>query len=328
MSQTMQINILPFDVLSDVSEEILKSEKKNTQRAYKRIYTDFAYFVDYRNIEEINYLSSNDVGAFLAKYKNKPSARNQASSALRKLLRAVNERQDITIENMTAIERKLKSVKMPKPDKLFVSRNKLIEARENAVWLFDDKALRIRNVLMLDLMMHTMMRKDEIVQCRLSDLRLEEGRIMVRSKGAAEDQYGTRIVDDYIPLSETLIDSIKQYISQWRIKCLNEKSRPRLEYPTTILEKAPLFTSHRCKGISASGVDMVCRAFIKSVFQENTNITPNHGAHCIRRSIAQHKHKHGVNLATIQQMLRHQNIETTMKYISVEKDEVDAAFLS
>ena len=327
MKQLEHTPALPFDIISDISEEILKYEKRNTQRAYKRIYNDFAYFADYRNIEEIDYLSSNDIGAFLAKYKNKPSARNQASSALRKLLRAINERPDITIENMSAIERKMKSVKKPKPDKLFLPRKKLLEARENAIWLFDDKALRIRNVLILNLMMHTMMRKDEIVQCRLSDIRLEEGRIMVRSKGSAEDDTGTRIVDDYIPLTNELIEAIKHYVSQWRIQCLNETSRPRLDYPTSILETAPLFVSHHCKGISASGVDMVCRAFITSVFPEGANITPNHGAHCIRRSMAQHKHKSGVKIATIQRMLRHQNIETTMKYLNVGKDEVDAAFM-
>jgi len=320
-------NATPTDVILDRFHDIRGTMNPNTARAYFRIISDFASYLDEREILHFSGLTNLEVSRFLSKYNDKPTAFNQALSAIKFIL-STCEGSDIEIENLGRIRERVKGKKTSQPDKLFLNRRQLLESRDNAYMLYQRRDIRARNILLFDLAMHTMMRCDELAQVRIGDIDTEEHRIKVRGKGGAGDTAGNRVITAALKLTDQLMIDIERYLVNWRKPCKGETETPSLKKSSKAMCDAPLFTGQKATALTPSAINYVASSMIGSIFEtESKTIPRNHAIHCIRRSMASIRLKKGMSITAIQAMLRHNDVRTTMRYISITQDELDEYFL-
>jgi len=322
----------PCDQILSILPGITKKMNPNTARAYYRHINAFAEYIDHARIMSFNGITDDTVNGFLVDCSNRPNTYNQALSAVLFILDFCDANIS-EVENYTRIKSRLKQKRLPAASvqKLTLSRYKLLAARDNAYGLYSDRSLLIRNLLIFDVAMHTMMRCDELVQIHLGDIDMNEKRLYVRGKGGASDSDGNRSVTGSIQLTQKLTDQIGEYINQWRFKCYSETRKPNYKIPGTINPDSPLFVSQKKKGISASAINKIASEIISSIYQGNDGYDPNkvprnHAIHCIRRSMATARLNTGEKIENIQMMLRHANIQTTMRYLDITQKTIDECF--
>ena len=316
----------PFSMINSMAEENSKIMNKNTAIAYNRIWRDFSEYLDSEEVHHFDDMSKSHILKFLSRFNMKPFSYNQARSAIFKILYDIIDRYDISIEKIETMKTQIKSKKVKSDEKLFLSLSDIKEARDHAYTLFSDRAIRERNLLIFDLIRHTMMRVDEIAQIQLIDIHWERKRLAVRGKGASGDISGARSIDAYIPLTDALMQAIHHYVRSWRQAAKSDKVKPHLDFPSTIHPDMPLFTSRLGRSLHLSTIKKDISKMIESLYNEG-EAPKNHGAHCIRRSIATLKYQQSKDLILVQKMLRHTSPETTRRYLSIDQEAVDQAFL-
>lgn len=152
-----------------------------------------------------------------------------------------------------------------------------------------DTPIELRNKAMLELLYATGVRISELINIKLSDVKLNEQLIIVMGKGKKQ-----RIV----PINTTALKYVGMYIND-AYPLLN---RYQSEY---------LFLSKNFKPITRQGFYKVVKQ--KARFINLDDITP----HTFRHSIATHMLNNGANLKVVQEILGHQNLSTTEIYAKV-----------
>jgi len=316
----------PFSLINRKSEEYLTTMNKNTSIAYSRIWRDFSEYLDSEEVHDFEDMTKSHVLKFLTRFNMKPFSYNQARSAIFKILQDISIDYNIHIDRLENIKKQVKLKKVRTDEKLFLTKIQLLDIRENIYILFSDRNIRERNLLIFDLLYHSMMRVDEITLIQLQDIHVERKRLAIRGKGASGDHQGSRSVNAYIPLTDTLMDSLHSYVKNWRLKSKNDGVTPYLEYPETIHPDMPLLTSRMGNPLNVSSIKKDVSKMIASLYDDG-KVPKNHGAHCIRRSVATLKYKQSKDLILIQKMLRHASPETTRRYLSIDQEVIDQAFL-
>jgi len=316
----------PFSMINRKANENINIMNKNTSIAYQRIWRDFSEYLDNEEVYDFEDMSKSHIMKFLSKFNMKPFSYNQARSAIFKILQDVSSDYNVKIDKLDNIKKQVKSKKVKNDEKLFLTKKQLLDIRDNIYILFTDKNILERNLLIFDLLHHSMMRVDEITLIQLQDIQIARKRLAVRGKGASGDHQGARSVNAYIPLTDVLMQSLHQYVKNWRLPSKLDAHPPYLEYPETICEGMPLFTSRMGNALNVSSIKKDVSKMIASLY-ERGEIPKNHGAHCIRRSIATLKYQQCKDLILIQKMLRHASSETTRRYLSIDQEAVDQAFL-
>lgn len=315
-------------LISRKAAENTEIMNKNTAIAYNRIWRDFSEYLDNTGLYDIDDLTKSNILHFLSKLNMKPFAYNQARSAIIKILSDIEDDYSIKITKLENIKRQVKPQKVKSDDRLFLSKKELNEARESAVILFPKLDVQKRNIFIYDLMVHTMMRVDEVALIQLADINLENGMLGVRGKGASGDTKGNRVVNAHIKLSPKLISQAVEYVRSWRYRADTDQGKPYLDHPLTIYSGMPLFTSQYGKALDVSTIKKRIGSMIAQVFIENGKPVPrNHGPHCIRRSVATLKYKKSKDIIMVQRLLRHASHITTMKYIGVDQDAINDAYM-
>jgi len=321
-------NTTPDQLIFLKSAENEQHMNKNTAIAYIRIWVEFAEYLDSVEVLSFDDLSKSHILHFLKKYKMKPFAYNQRRSAIFKILNDIKDDYGVGIPKLESIKRQVKSQTVKSTDRLFLSRKALKEIRETAACLYEDRIIRERNLLIYDLLQHTMMRVDEVALIQLCDINLGSKRLGVRGKGSSSDTEGNRAVNAYLPLSPKLVEQLIDYVRCWRIKYKEDPCKPYLDHPLTLHRGIPLFTSRRGNALGVSSIKNIINEMIKRYYIEIGKPLPrNHGPHCIRRSVATTIYNKKRDIILIQRMLRHASHATTMKYIGVDEGEIEAAFL-
>jgi len=316
----------PFSMINARAEELSKIMNKNTAIAYNRVWRDFSEYLDHEEVHDFDDMTKAHIMKFLSKFRMKPFSYNQARSAIFKILYDVIDVYNVNIEKIDNIKHNVKSKKVKSDNKLFLNNKELMEARDSAYILFMDRAVRERNLLIFDLLRHTMMRVDEVALIQLDDIQLHAKRLAVRGKGSAGDASGARAVNALIPLTDHLMESIQSYVRSWRKPAKTDDVKPYLEHPRTLHANMPLFTSRIGNPLNVSTIKKDIGKMIESLYEHGT-VPKNHGAHCIRRSVATLKYRQTKDLILIQQMLRHASPETTRRYLSIDQEALDQAFL-
>ncbi len=316
----------PFSMINEKSESLSSIMNKNTFTAYARVWRDFSEYLDEEEVHEFDDMSKSHILKFLKKYELKPYAYNQAKSAIFKILDDLICEEDIEISKYENIKKSIKSKNIKNDEKLFLTKEQLFDVRESAYTLFSDRNILERNLLIFDLMYHSMMRVDEIAQMQLSDIHMQRKRLGIRGKGAAGNTQGARSVHAYIPLTQKLIEHMGEYMRSWRYPYKQETHKPYLEHPDTMMDTAPFFTSQRGNPIHVSSIKKDICSMICHIYEQGT-VPKNHGPHCIRRSVASLKYQQNKDLVLMQHMLRHSSPETTRRYLSIDQESIDQAFL-
>ena len=157
-----------------------------------------------------------------------------------------------------------------------------------------------RNKAMLETLYATGLRITELCNLKITDIDLNNCFLRVIGKGKKE-----RIV----PLSDLAIKYLNIYIKQYRNEILKEKDS---DY---------IFISNSQKNISRQGFFKIIKAQMK-IADIKKNVSP----HVLRHSFATHLLKHGADLRIIQELLGHEDIQTTQIYAHLVNEKMKSDY--
>ena len=153
---------------------------------------------------------------------------------------------------------------------------------------------KLRNTALLEVLYSCGLRVSELITLKISDLFLKESLIKVTGKGNKER---------FVPIS----DEAKNYIENYIIQKRNSQKIKKGHEDT-------LFINERGSGLTRVMIYLIIKDLSKK-----TEIKKKIGPHTFRHSFATHLLENGADLITIQNMLGHENIVTTERYLHVNK---------
>ncbi|MDA0757939.1 MAG: tyrosine recombinase [Bacteroidetes bacterium] len=151
-----------------------------------------------------------------------------------------------------------------------------------------------RNIAIVELLYSCGLRVSELINLKISDLFFSESLIKVSGKGNKER---------FVPISTQAQFYITTYIND--IRCFMKIKKK---------SEDTLFLNERGSSISRVMIFLILKKL-----GENTNINKKFSPHTFRHSFATHLIENGADLITIQNMLGHENITTTERYLHVSK---------
>ncbi len=153
-------------------------------------------------------------------------------------------------------------------------------------------AMLLRDQTMLEVLYAGALRVTELVTCRLEDLKLDAGCVLVRGKGDKE-----RLV----PLGRAAQESLEQYLRDARPVLARGKSSPHIF-------------------LGRSGHRLTRQRVWQRVAQQSEAVGKHASPHMLRHSAATHMVGNGADLRTVQTILGHADIGTTQIYTHVALD--------
>ncbi len=159
-----------------------------------------------------------------------------------------------------------------------------------------------RNKAMLELMYASGLRVNEILSLELNSVDMNNCIVRTYTKGRKE-----RIV----PIGELALKYLSIYINEHRSSLLNKKSKL-----TNIL-----FLNNHGKIITRSGFNKILRN-IKTIQGIDKYLSP----HVLRHSFATHLIENGADIRTVQELLGHENIETTEIYTHISNNFIKTSY--
>lgn len=159
----------------------------------------------------------------------------------------------------------------------------------------DDKtALGLRDRVSLELLYSSGLRISELLNMRLSDIKLEEGLLSIIGKGNKQR---------FVPFGQKARKAIEEYLNLGRPQIIKERS-------STIF-----ILNTRGKKLSRMGFLKILRKYrIKSGIKKR--VTP----HTFRHSFATHLLEGGADLRAVQELLGHADISTTQIYTHIDRE--------
>lgn len=160
----------------------------------------------------------------------------------------------------------------------------------------------LRDKVIVHLLYATGMRASELAALQLTDLRLDEGTILVQGKGSKMRS---------IPLVKEVCTLLNEYLQERK----NQK----------VSGEQALFcslTAERCRPISRQTIRIIVRKCARFA-QLEKNITP----HTLRHTLATHSLKEGWNIRAVQQLLGHEQVTTTQRYTHIEDEQLKENYL-
>ena len=153
---------------------------------------------------------------------------------------------------------------------------------------------KIRNKAIIEILYSCGLRVSELITLKVSDLYFTESIIKVTGKGNKER---------FVPISKGAINYIEKYLNEVRIFQKIKKG-----------SEDTLFLNER-----GSGLSRVMIYIILNDLKIKAEINKKIGPHTLRHSFATHLLENGADLITIQNMLGHENIVTTERYLHVNR---------
>ena len=153
---------------------------------------------------------------------------------------------------------------------------------------------KIRNKAIIEILYSCGLRVSELITLKVSDLYFNESIIKVTGKGNKER---------FVPISKGAIKYIEKYLNEIRIFHKIKKG-----------SEDTLFLNERGGGLSR-----VMIYIILNDLKIKAEINKKIGPHTLRHSFATHLLENGADLITIQNMLGHENIVTTERYLHVNR---------
>jgi integrase/recombinase XerD len=164
---------------------------------------------------------------------------------------------------------------------------KLIEAAGSA----PDRFWALRSRAMLEVMYGSGLRVSELLSLGTTSISLTDGFLRVMGKRSKE-----RVV----PLGQPAVNAVRDYLSAARPHYAGKKTSP------------VLFLNKRGSGLSRMGFLKILRSCV-ALAGISRRVTP----HTLRHSFATHLLESGYDIRTIQELLGHHDISTTMVYTHV-----------
>lgn len=153
-----------------------------------------------------------------------------------------------------------------------------------------------RDAAIVTMFIGTGIRLNELVELNVSNIDFDNCTIRLTRKGNHEKA---------IPINAIVMTAIRKYL----------KTREG------VASSAPLFLSKRNRRIDTASVQHLVKKYLRQAQIKKDRLSP----HTLRHSFAVALLKQGENIFTIQQLLSHQNIRTTEKYLHLNNEDLKTA---
>ena len=288
--------------MSDLTNKFLdylsyeRNFSKYTVLNYKEDLKFFTEYLDKKKISDIKSIDYQVIRNYLVYMHNKKLSKKTISrriSTLRSFFKYLLNREYIVDNPMTLISN-------PKLDKLlpkFLYKEEL-ETIEN---IPDMNTINgIRDKLIIEMFYSTGIRVSELSNLKINDIDFKEKKINILGKGSKE-----RIV----LFGDRCLNLINLYLDKSRPFILNDGDSPYL------------FVNKRKNRLSENSI----RIIIKDVLKKsglNVKLTP----HVLRHTFATDLLNNGADLRTVQELLGHENLQTTEVYTHITNERLKKVF--
>ncbi len=179
---------------------------------------------------------------------------------------------------------------------------KEIDALFNAI--NTNTAIGRRDYALLELMYGTGIRVSEFCNIKLSDIDFYNNEIIIFGKGKKER---------YLPIYDSLKEALLDYINYGRQEMLARNKDGYCD---------KLFLNFKGGPLTTRGVRVILNNITEKA-SENLKISP----HMLRHSFATHLLDNGADLRSVQELLGHENLQTTQIYTHVSKERLKRDYM-
>lgn len=258
----------------------------NTIAAYRTDLDQLCAYLRDQNLNEWQSVTSDHVLGFMLylrerRYANSTIARRTA--ALKSFFGYLTE-QHIIANDPT---RRIDSPRVDRYPPRALSQHQVDELLELPLRSSSPEGLRDK--AMLELLYATGLRVSELVALNVSDVLLDQGAVRCAGRAGRE-----RI----LPLGETAVTALEEYLDTARTRLLHNGSQPT----------EALFLNHRGKRLTRQGLWLILKGYAEEVGLHD--LTP----HTLRHSFAAHLLENGAELREVQERLGHASLSTTQIY--------------
>ena len=248
----------------------------------------------YQNIKDITQIEEKHIHHYIASLKRAEFSKQTIS---RKII-AIKEFHKFLYAEKICDTDPAKFIDLPKPSKPLP----VVLSKEEITRMIDsiktDTPLDLRNKAMIETLYASGLRISELVGLKTSDIHLREKYIVVIGKGNKE-----RI----LYLNEACIQAIQDYLA------VRDNQRA--------IDKNALFLSRRRTRISKAAVEKLVKKYLLKAGLDSTQYSP----HKLRHTAATLMLQNGVDVRTLQEVLGHENLNTTQIYTHVDNENLRAA---
>ncbi len=279
----------------------LKREKglsHNTISAYLRDLEQYRSYLEKTfNLTKIDKIERSHIEAFMKSLSKKSLSTKSLS---RKLTAIKGFHQFLLIENETK-DNVAFDIESPKVEKTLPQVLSVPEVVKIIEGVKGTDPLSIRNQALLELIYGSGLRVTELLDLKISDIHLTEGYVRVLGKGNKERE---------VPLGDLSIQALRLYLTKSR----NQLTMNNIDY---------LFLNQDGKRLSRQGFFKILKKLAKLAGIEQ-DISP----HTLRHSFATHLLEAGVDLRTLQELLGHEDIQTTQIYTHISQKHLKDVYLN
>lgn len=300
------------DNLIKKMQEILKTKNysEKTCEAYKKWVE--AFLLKYKNKENLGQIEINEFLTELAVKKHvSPSTQNQALAALLFYFRFVKNENPVELASVIHAKKK--------------ERIPVVFSRQEVISVINN--LTGSKQLAAELMYGTGMRLNEVLTLRILDIDFDMNEIIIR--------HGKGDKDRHVMLPQKLVPKIKDQIAA--VKKIHQKDLEdgwgKVAMPNQLEKKFPMVAKElkwqwlfpqakrwKNKETGEEGrwhldESLLQKAVKKAILEAGIN--KNASCHTFRHSFATHLLENGYDIRTVQELLGHSDIHTTMIYTHV-----------
>ena len=272
----------------------LKYEKKyspHTIKSYEDDISDFSSFLEREKINRLVEVTYTEVKFYLRNHqrKLKSTTVSRRISSLRSFYRFLKNEGQIKTNPFSLVKSPKKEKKLPS----FLYQDELFETFEH---INIKTPLGVRNKLIFELLYATGIRASELINIKLSDLDLNDKKILIYGKGSKER---------YVNYGSVAYNLLEEYLNNTRRELIKEKNHQFL------------IINHLGDKITTRGVGLIIEKIIKDTALKN-KISP----HSLRHTFATHLLNEGADLLTVKELLGHSSLSSTQIYTHITDDKL------
>jgi integrase/recombinase XerD len=195
----------------------------------------------------------------------------------------------------------LPTPKVKKKERIIPTKDE-IKSIYNEVFKKRNQAVVLRDLVILDLLINPAIRVSELTALRIQDVFFKEKKILVTRKGGDQQ---------LLPIKTETLAAIEEMLEY----------RESYELSDSLLVSAKRYNG-KVRALSIRGAQKIVEQYMLKNFKLNKL---SYGPHLLRHFGGTSMCRNGVDLPTVQSLMGHKNIETTMIYQHTDDDHRRAA---
>lgn len=280
-------------------ENYLKNVKKYSINTVNSYVSDINIFISYLSVEKVNYKNINrDIIRSYLKYLDE---NNYKSSSINRILSSLNDYYNYLVKNKIIKYNYFNDINRPRKEKKLPNFINYAEYMNliSTIQKEDNTYLRLRNLLLLEILFDTGLRVSEAVNIKIKDIDFKNHSIKVLGKGSKErivyfGDYASNYLEEYLSLREGIKSSDDEY----------------------------LFWNKNYQKLTRRGAEYLINNIAKKALLKQ-KITP----HTLRHTFATEMLNNGCDIRSVQELLGHKSLSTTGIYTHVTNEVVREEYL-